>query len=599
MPIRVLPSSLIDQIAAGEVVERPASVIKELAENALDAGARRIEIDVEAGGLRLLRLRDDGCGIPAEELPLALRRHATSKIATLDDLEAVATLGFRGEALPSIGSVARLKIASRTAAATAGSEIAVDGGEVGQVRAAAHPVGTTVEVRDLFYNVPARRKFVRTEATEFGHIVTAVERLALAAPAVALRLRHNGREVLDLPAALDERGVDARLARIVGADFPARALRIEQQAGPLRLRGWLGLPTAARAQTDLQFCFVNGRAVRDRLLASAVRLGYRDVLYGGRHPVYVLHLEIDHRLVDVNAHPAKTEVRFRDSRAVHEAVFRAVERALAATRPAADTPAAARIDVPAAAGGGFGGGSGARAVPLPLEPARVAAELAFLAPAAGAGAPDARSGLAAAGAVRESAAAALPLGHALAQLHGLYILAQNAEGLIVVDMHAAHERVLYEALKAQYATAAPAAQWLLEPLAVNLPEHQVEILLESQADLEKVGFEIDRVAPGQLALRRVPALLAGGEIVPLLGELARELGGERGTHHLDAAAHRVLGTLACRAAIHAHRRLSLAEMDALLREMERTERASQCNHGRPTWTRVSLAELDQLFLRGR
>jgi DNA mismatch repair protein MutL len=588
MPIRILPSSLIDQIAAGEVVERPASVVKELAENALDAGARRIEVDVEAGGLRLVRVRDDGCGIPAGELPLAVQRHATSKIATLDDLETVGTLGFRGEALPSIGSVARLRVVSRTADAAAASEISVDGGEPGAVRAAAHPVGTTVEVRDLFYNVPARRKFVRTEATEFGHIAAVVERLALAAPAVAFRLRHNGREVLDLPAATDERGVVARLARIVGADFPERALKVEQQAGPLRLTGWLGLPTAARAQTDLQFCFVNWRAVRDRLLAGAVRLGYRDVLYGGRHPVYVLHLDIDHRLVDVNAHPAKTEVRFRDSRAVHDAVFRAVERALAGTRPADSMPAAARIDLPA--------GRSAVALPLALDSGRVAAEMAFWRPApAGAAAP----GAAIPARVAEPAGEARPLGQALAQLHGLYILAQNAAGLIVVDMHAAHERVLYEALKAQYATAEPAAQWLLEPLAVSLPEHEVDILLEAQADLEKVGFELDRVAPGQLALRRVPAVLASGDIVPLLQQVAHDLAGGQGAHHLDAAAHRVLGTLACRAAIHAHRRLSLPEMDALLRQMEQTERASQCNHGRPTWTRVSLAELDQLFLRGR
>jgi DNA mismatch repair protein MutL len=588
MPIRILPSSLIDQIAAGEVVERPASVVKELAENALDAGARRIEVDVEAGGLRLVRVRDDGCGIPAGELPLAVQRHATSKIATLDDLETVGTLGFRGEALPSIGSVARLRVVSRTADAAAASEISVDGGEAGAVRAAAHPVGTTVEVRDLFYNVPARRKFVRTEATEFGHVAAVMQRLALAAPAVALRLRHNGREVLDLPAATDERGVVARLARIVGADFPARALKVEQQAGPLKLTGWLGLPTAARAQTDLQFCFVNGRAVRDRLLAGAVRRGYRDVLYGGRHPVYVLHLAIDHRLVDVNAHPAKTEVRFRDSRAVHDAVFRAVERALAGTRPADAMPAAARIDLPAS--------RAAVALPLPLDSGRVAAEMAFWRPApAGAAAP----GAATPARVAEPAGEAPPLGQALAQLHGLYILAQSAAGLIVVDMHAAHERVLYEALKAQYATAEPAAQWLLEPLPVSLPEHEVDILLEAQADMEKVGFELDRVAPGQLALRRVPAVLASGDIVPLLQQVAHDLAGEQGAHHLDAAAHRVLGTLACRAAIHAHRRLSLPEMDALLRQMEQTERASQCNHGRPTWTRVSLAELDQLFLRGR
>jgi DNA mismatch repair protein MutL len=596
MPIRILPSSLIDQIAAGEVVERPASVVKELVENALDAGARRIEVDVEAGGLRLIRVRDDGCGIRADELPLAVRRHATSKIATLDDLETVATLGFRGEALPSIGSVARLRLVSRTADASAAREISVDGGEPGAPRAAAHPPGTTVEVRDLFYNVPARRKFVRSEATEFGHIAAVVERLALAAPGVAFRLRHNGREILELPAASDERGVAARLARILGAEFPARALRVAQRAGPLALSGWLGLPTAARAQADLQFCFVNGRAVRDRLLAGAVRLGYRDVLYGGRHPAYVLHLELDHRLVDVNAHPAKTEVRFRDSRAVHEAVFRAVERALAGTRPAEAVPAAARLDVPG------GGGRATAALPLPLDAGRVAAEMAFwrLAPseaAASIGGEVTAANMA--GRVAEPAADARPLGQALAQLHGLYILAQNAAGLIVVDMHAAHERVLYEALKAQYATAEPAAQWLLEPLVVSLPEHQIDVLLEAQADLEKVGFELDRVAPAQLALRRVPALLAHAEIVPLLTQVARDLALERGTHHLDAAAHRVLGTLACRAAVHAHRALSLPEMDALLRQMEQTERASQCNHGRPTWTRVSLAELDQLFLRGR
>jgi DNA mismatch repair protein MutL len=328
MPIRILPSSLVDQIAAGEVVERPASVVKELVENALDAGARRIEIDVEAGGLRLVRVRDDGRGIAAPELPLAVQRHATSKIATLDDLETVATLGFRGEALPSIGSVARLRLLSRTADAPAASEIGVDGGEQRAPRAAAHPPGTTVEVRDLFYNVPARRKFVRSEATEFGHIAAAVERLALAAPGVAFRLRHNGRDILELPAAADERGVQARIARIVGTDFAARALRVQQQAGPLRLSGWLGLPTAARAQTDLQFCFVNGRAVRDRLLAGAVRLGYRDVLYGGRHPAYVLHLELDHRLVDVNAHPAKTEVRFRDGGLVRGLIVSSLKSSL-------------------------------------------------------------------------------------------------------------------------------------------------------------------------------------------------------------------------------------------------------------------------------
>lgn len=593
MPIRILATSLIDQIAAGEVVERPASVVKELIENALDAGARRIEVDVEAGGLGLVRVRDDGGGIDGDQLELAVQRHATSKIGSLDDLEIVATLGFRGEALPAIGSVARLRIVSRIGGAATAAEIRVDGGEIGAVSAAAHPQGTMVEVRDLFYNIPARRKFVRTEATEFGHVSTMVERLALAAPGVAFRLRHNGRSILDLPAADDARAIEARLERIVGAEFVSRALRIDQQIGPLALSGWLGLPTAARTRTDLQHCFVNGRAVRDRLLAGAVRLGYRDVLYGGRHPAYVLHFGIDHRLVDVNAHPAKTELRFRDSRAVHEAVFRAVERALAATRPAGSIPAAARIDLPE----GSPSTAAGRPYSLPLDAGRVAAEMAFWRPR------EAQS-LSSAGAavvdrIAEPDADGQPLGQALAQLQGLYILAQDQTGLIVVDMHAAHERVLYEEMKRQYAQGEPASQWLLEPLGIDLRERDIEMLLETQAELVKIGFEFDRVAPTQLALRRVPAMLAGKEIVPLLRHLAHDLAAGEGAHHLDTTAQGVLGTLACRAAIRAHHALSLPEMNALLRQMEQTERASQCNHGRPTWTRITLAELDRLFLRGR
>ena len=597
MPIRVLPSSLIDQIAAGEVVERPASVIKELAENALDAGARRIEIDVEAGGLRLLRVRDDGCGIPAEELPLALRRHATSKIATLDDLEAVATLGFRGEALPSIGSVARLKITSRTVAATAGSEISVDGGEVGEVRAAAHPVGTTVEVRDLFYNVPARRKFVRTEATEFGHIVTAVERLALAAPGVALRLRHNGREVLDLPAALDERGVDARLARIVGTDFPARALRVEQRSGPLHLRGWLGLPTAARAQTDLQFCFVNGRAVRDRLLASAVRLGYRDVLYGGRHPVYVLHLEIDHRLVDVYAHPAKTEVRFRDARGIHQFVFHALEKALGAGMTEAvawATPSHLSEE-----GRGGDGASVDSATPTPAWPARQAAMPLAAEPAAYYAVVAEALAQVPAPSGGESQTEAPPLGYALGQLAGVYILAQNAQGLVVVDMHAAHERIVYERLKTALDARQVASQPLLIPVVFAATALEMGTAAEARPALADLGFEISAVSPTHLALRAVPSVLGNAEGETLAREVLKDMAEFGISAALTARRNELLATLACHGAVRANRRLTLPEMNALLRDMEATERADQCNHGRPTWFQLTLADLDKMFMRGK
>jgi DNA mismatch repair protein MutL len=585
MPIRVLPATLVDQIAAGEVIERAASVVKELIENALDAGATRIEVDIERGGVGLIRVRDDGAGIARDELPLAVERHATSKIATLEDLEAIGSFGFRGEALPSIGSVARLRLCSRAAGADGAFELTVEGGTRAEVRAAAHPRGTTVEVRDLFYNVPARRKFVRSEPTEFSHILRQVERFALSHPQIALRLRHNARVVLELPVADADAVRALRIDRIVGPEFLPRTLALDAAAGPLRLTGWLGLPTAARAQTDQQFWFVNQRAVRDRLLANAVRLGYRDVLYHGRHPAYILHLQLDPRLVDVNAHPAKLELRFRDSRAVHDAVFRLIERALAGTKPDANQPAAVQL------------------TPLPSLaplPSLTATPLPFAAPRS-ALVSYARSGFAAvqALAAAEPEAQEQPLGTAIAQLHGLYILAQNAQGLVVVDMHAAHERVLYEQFKAQHAAGTPAAQLLLEPLIVAAAEHEIDALLTAQDDLTRLGFEIERFAPASLAVRRVPALLAGGNTVELLRQLARDLVSEQGAHHLDGAAHRVLGTLACRSAIHAHRRLSLPEMDALLRQMERTERASQCNHGRPTWTRLSLGELDQLFLRGR
>jgi len=578
MPIRVLPSELIDQIAAGEVIERPASVVKELVENALDAGAHRVDIDIERGGIGLIRVRDDGVGMSPEEMPVALARHATSKIASLADLAAVTTLGFRGEALPSIASVSRLRLLSRPRGADErAAEMGVDGGRVTGVRPAPHPPGTSIEIRDLFFNVPARRKFVRSEATEFGHIMRWVERLALSRFDVSFRVRHGERRVFDAPAvaAADEA---ARLSAVLGPEFLASAVALRSSAGPISLSGWVGLPTASRAQPDQQFWFVNGRSVRDRLLSNAVRLAYRDVLYHGRHAVYVLYLSLDPRLVDVNAHPSKLEVRFRDSRQIHDFAFRAIEQALAGTSPRA-TPAPAAD----AARGSYGG----QAQPLDLDDGRrdpwmlAAAVRDFAAPAAAA------------------ADAAQPLGTALAQLHGIYILAQSAEGLILVDMHAAHERVLYEKFKVDAATHAIASQHLLEPVVIEVKSHELDAVLEDRASWERAGFELDALGPTRLALRRVPALLASGDIAATVAAVIRDLELDAGVHHLDGAVDKFLGTLACRTSIHAHRRLTLPEMNALLRQMEATERANQCNHGRPTWTRLTMSQLDHLFLRGR
>jgi len=596
MPIRVLPSELVDQIAAGEVIERAASVVKELVENSLDAGAHRIEVDIERGGVGLIRVRDDGGGIPADELPIAISRHATSKIASMDDLESITTLGFRGEALPSIGSVSRLRVASHPTGAPHASEILVDGGAVSDVRPCAHPAGTTIEVRDLFFNVPARRKFVRSDATELGHIARLVERIALSRFDVGVRLRSGERVLLDVQAAKE--GVEeGRLGQILGKDFLVRSVPIEHHAGPVEITGWVGLPTASRGQPDQQYWFVNGRAVRDKLLMNAVRVAYRDVLYGGRHPAYVLYLTIDPKLVDVNAHPQKLEVRFRDSRQIHEFVFRAIERVLANTRP----------DIAAAP---------AAVAEFKSDSAPYVASLPFYQPS--------RDPWAVGNAVREAAVSdspatfhelsrraespmrsntgaqfEQPLGVALAQLHGIYILSQTQDGLVLVDMHAGHERVLYEQLKAAHAAAAPASQQLLEPIVVELKAHELEAILESREDWEKAGFELDALGSTRLALRRVPALLTGENVGEIVTSVVRDMETDVHGHHLDGAADKFLGTLACRTAIHAHRRLTLPEMNSLLRQMESTDRANQCNHGRPTWTRLSLPELDQLFLRGR
>jgi len=586
MPIRVLDNHLIDQIAAGEVIERPASIVKELVENSLDAGAQSVEVEIESGGMRLTRVRDDGCGIPATELRLALSRHATSKISTADDLGAITTLGFRGEALPSIASVSRFDITSRHVDAERAARVTVDGGNIGDPAPAAHPPGTTIEVRDLFYNLPARRKFLRSEVTEQGHIVRLLERLALSRGDVAFRLRTGSRTLLDAPALIAAGGDAARLARIVGREFVDRALPIEHSAGPVRLSGWIGAPSAARATSDLQFWFVNGRSVRDRLLMNAVRLGYRDVLYSGRQPAYVLYLDIDPALVDVNAHPQKLEVRFRDSRQIHDFVFRAVERKLSGTKPGTSVVPPAPLP-----GGQYSGGQYTQPMALHtsdgVAPNSVWAVAEMLRGASNEehdAAPASEEG-------------AQPLGEALAQVHGIYILAQNPQGLVLVDMHAAHERVLYEKLKAQTGTVA--TQLLLAPVTVEMKVDEIDALMAQAEEWKAAGFDVERLAPETLIVRSVPAMLPSEDIAALVREVVSDVASDSATHHLDSATDRLLGTIACRSAIHAHRRLTLPEMNALLRQMEQTPRADQCNHGRPTWTQVSMHELDRMFLRGR
>ncbi|HYW93361.1 MAG TPA: DNA mismatch repair endonuclease MutL [Gammaproteobacteria bacterium] len=589
--IRRLPSQLVNQIAAGEVVERPASVAKELLENSLDAGAHQVDVDVERGGLRLVRVRDDGSGIAAHELALALDRHATSKIATLEDLEGVHSLGFRGEALPSIASVSRLRLVSRTAADQHGWVLEGPDGE--DPVPAPHPPGTTVEVRDLFHNTPARRKFMRTERTEFGHLERVLRQMALSRFDVGMRLRHNEREVLDLPAATTpQEGVD-RLRALLGGVFAEHALGIDYTAAGLGLRGWIGLPTFSRSQGDLQYFFVNGRMVRDRLIAHAVRQAYQDVLFHGRHPAYVLYLELSPAGVDVNVHPAKQEVRFRDGRTVHDFLFRAIERALAAAgseRPSGGT-------LPAAVSAGHAGGTWPVRRP---GAAALQASIRFQEPLPGPAATPAAAWNAPAG-VAEAApeAHAPPLGYALAQLHGVYILAQNARGLVLVDMHAAHERITYERLKRAVEAGGPGAQPLLVPVSVSLSRAEADLVEGEQEALAGLGFELSRAGPETVLVRGLPAPLRDADADALLRDVVADLARHGRSSRVRERVNEVLATAACHGSVRANRRLTQAEMDALLREMERTENSGQCNHGRPTWTELDMAALDRLFLRGR
>jgi len=587
MPIRVLPSNLIDQIAAGEVIERPASALKELIENSLDAGAQRIEVDLLAGGTRLIRVRDDGAGIAADELPLAVTRHATSKITSLEDLERIATLGFRGEALPSMTSVSRLTLSSRATGADRGFALAAEGGELEPVKAAPHPQGTTVELRDLFFNVPARRRFLRTERTEFQHADAVVRKLALTRFDVEWCFRHNQREVFTLARASNQAQREARLSKVCGPEFLAHARYFDREIEGARIGGWLADPGFSRSQADMQYTFVNGRFVRDKVLRHAVRLGYEDVLFGGRQPAYVLYLEMDPRRIDANAHPAKLEIRFRDSRLVHDFVFRTVESALA-TSVEAGANAGQR---PPAAVRGISPERGARQAALQLagrpRPARVR-EAAPLYERLHGHPPSV-----------PATGKAPRLGYALAQLSGIYILAENDEGLIIVDMHAAHERVMYERLKDSLAATKLNAQPLLVPISLQLAAGEADRLEQWADELVKLGFEINRRGPNEVQVSAAPILLQRVDIEALLRDVLSDLAADQSAHRVEATVNELLATMACHGALRAHRRLTIDEMNALLREMESTERSDQCNHGRPTWTKVTVAELDRLFLRGR
>jgi DNA mismatch repair protein MutL len=584
MPIQHLPSHLVNQIAAGEVVERPASVVKELVENSLDAGAQAVQVDIVAGGQKLIRIRDDGKGIPKDELALALSRHATSKISSLDDLEAVASLGFRGEALPSIASVARLSLTSRSVNGDAAWQVEADGGEISEPKPAAHPQGTTVEVHDLFYNTPARRRFLRTERTEFGHIEKWLRRLALSRPEIAFTLTHNQRTVLQLPAAKDADTQRQRVARICGDAFAEQCVYIEREVEGIALSGWIGLPTFNRSQPDLQFWFVNGRSVSDRTLAHAVRHAYRDVLFHGRYPAYVLDLTMDPRGVDANAHPAKHEIRFRDGRRVHGVVSQSVEFALGDTRPGGHDV----NPIPMTRDRVFR----QEPMPLPTSPGPSAVRETLGAYRAMATAPSLAD-------VPNQAAEVPPLGFAVAQLAGIYILAENRDGLVVVDMHAAHERITYEKLKRSFDDRNLVRQPLLVPEAISVAASEADLAEASCDALEAFGLVVHRSGPTRLTVREVPALLRNADVESLVRDVLSDLAESGQSHRVASESEELLATMACHHSVRANRLLSIDEMNALLREMESTERADQCNHGRPTWTTITLAELDRLFLRGR
>lgn len=607
MRIKALAPQLINQIAAGEVVERPASVVKELVENCFDAGATQIYLDLEEGGIRSIKIRDNGCGIDKDDLALALSRHATSKIASLKDLEHVTSMGFRGEALPSISSVARLKLTSKVADSDHGWSVSADGSEqVFEITPASHPQGTTVEVRDLFYNTPARRKFLKTDKTEYGHIENLIHRLALARTDVGFVVQHNQREVLNLKPVRNEAEHLERLAAILGGEFQQHAIPVEFAASGLRLKGWVAKPTFSRSQADMQFFYVNQRLVRDKLIAHAVRQAYQDVLYHGRHPLFVLYLEMDPASVDVNAHPTKMEVRFREGRAVHDFLFQALHRGLADQRPNVSTEFShsptvrvedivQQTDLPLSIDQSVTNSSQYMPQayttfnrPDPVSRTQIAEQMQAytkLLPE-----PDHTTA---------SHQAIPPLGFALAHIHNIYILAETADGIILVDAHAAHERIGYERLKLQYDQQAIVSQPLLLPIKLPVNQSEAEIVEQDPEFWINLGFELNRSGPNALILRAVPALLNKTDIEKLVRDILADLSAEGISHRSQETMNSVLATMACHGSVRAKRRLSIEEMNALLRDLEITERSGQCNHGRPTWIKLNHQDLDRFFMRGK
>ena len=634
--INLLSPRLANQIAAGEVVERPASVVKELLENSLDAGASQLDIDVEQGGVRRIKIRDNGTGIMKDDLSLALSRHATSKITTLDDLEAVRTLGFRGEALASISSVSRMHLTSMAEDESDAWRVEAEGKDMATaIRPASHPQGTTIDVRDLFFNTPARRKFLRTEKTEFTHLEEVVKRLALSRYETGFRLSHNGKQVYDLRPVTDQLHAEHRLATLLGKKFIENSLTLDVEAAGLRLWGWIGLPTFSRSQADLQYFFVNGRVVKDKLVAHAVRQAYRDVLYNGRHPTFVLYLELDPSTVDVNVHPTKHEVRFRDGRLVHDFLFSRIHKAIADVRPESDAAPTGIQDTsqnePEI--------KEQSALPLSNRAAASGMDWMRSASANTAEASEVRGQLdglrrlsdyaqgyasqneavdAETGEVREVSPlnslgqsgvalsrpdadyqAVPPLGFAVAQLHGVYILSESEQGLILVDMHAAHERIVYERMKAAFYQKNISSQPLLVPINIAVSQSEADLVEENGAVFEAFGFRVERTGLESAMVREVPVILIRGDVEGLVRDVISDLSANGVSDLLESRANELMASMACHGAVRANRKLTVAEMNSLLRDMEITERSGQCNHGRPTWAYLSMSDLDKLFLRGR
>ena len=628
--IHLLSPRLANQIAAGEVVERPASVVKEILENSLDAGADRIELDIDQGGIKLIRLRDNGSGIEKDDLSLALSRHATSKIRDLNDLEAVQSLGFRGEALASVSSVSRLTLTSRTADQESAWQVQTEGRDmVAEISPAAHPAGTTVEMRDLFFNTPARRKFMKTEKTEFKHLEEVVKRLALSRFDVGFTLRHNQKIIHQLRPAISEAEQERRIASLMSPAFIEESMRVDvnAEASGLRLWGWVGLPTFSRSQPDLQYFFVNGRVIRDRVVSHALRQAYQDVLFHGRHPAYVLFMELDPALVDVNVHPTKHEVRFRESRLVHDFIFRTTHRVIADMRPQTGEDTTGIPDAVLATGGnaptsdflpspGIAGvGQSFQQGRMPLYQSSSQVDR----PSSG----EVREQIQQYGQLHSTAALATgvnassimgnagiampdadetkcpPMGYAVAQLHGVFILAQNDIGLVVVDMHAAHERIVYERMKTAYEAEGVRSQPLLVPVSMAVSSGEADCAEEQHDVFRQLGFEIARMGEETIVIRQVPVALANGDVTKLILDVIADMQQFGNSRKVQEHVNELLGTMACHGSVRANRQLTLPEMNALLRDMEQTERSGQCNHGRPTWTQMSMQELDGLFMRGQ